>query len=271
MNRKNFQEYFDRNKKSWNRKTAEHFKSDFYDVDKFKKSKSSLNRIELEELGDVEGKSLLHLQCHFGLDTLSWANLGADVTGVDFSEESIKKARELNAELGLNAGFICCNIYDLREHLEDKFDIVFTSYGVIGWLPDLGEWARLINDFLKPGGTFYMVEFHPFIWMYDSGFDQIEYSYFRTEPIMETYTGSYADDKSGNEYTDYGWNHSVSEILNSLLKQKFKLLHFNEFPYSVYNCFRNMEEIENGKWIIKKLSNKIPHMMSVKASKKQNL
>ncbi len=271
MNRKNFQKYFDKNRESWNRKTAEHFKSDFYDVEKFRESRSSLNSIELEELGDVRGKSLLHLQCHFGLDTLSWAARGAKVTGVDFSEESIKKARQLNSEMGLNAEFICSNIYDLKEHSTDKFDIVFTSYGVIGWLPDLGEWARLINEFLKPGGIFYMVEFHPFIWIYDSEFKKIEYSYFNSSPIEETYTGSYADNKSGNEYTDYGWNHSISEILNALLNQKFKILHLNEFPYSAYNCFREMEEVEANKWVIKNLSNKVPHMISIKACKKNNL
>jgi 2-polyprenyl-3-methyl-5-hydroxy-6-metoxy-1,4-benzoquinol methylase len=269
MKKTNINKYFQANMESWNRKTIEHFKSDFYDVEKFKRTGSSLNHIELEELGDVKGKSILHLQCHFGQDSLSWAGLGADVTGVDFSEESIKKARQLNTELGLNADFICCNIYDIRKHLNKKFDIVFTSYGVIGWLPDLKEWAGLIADFLEPGGIFYMVEFHPFIWIYDFEFNRIEYSYFNTGiPIKETYTGSYADNKSGNEYTDFGWNHSISEILNSLLKQNFEIIYLNEFPYSVYNCFSEMKETEKGKWVIKGLSEKVPHMISVKARKK---
>lgn len=269
MKSKNIQKYFDANKESWNRKTIEHFKSEFYNVEKFRQNRSSLNSIELEELLDVDGKSMLHLQCHFGQDSLSWANRGAEVTGVDFSEESIKKARQLNSELGLNAEFICCNIYELRKHLNKKFDIIFTSYGVIGWLPDLNEWARLIADFLKPGGTFYIVEFHPVIWVYDIEFNKIEYSYFNSEtPIIETYQGSYADDKSGNEYTNYGWNHSISEILNSLLKYNIEIIHFNEFPYSVYNCFQEMEEIEKGKWVIKNLTNKIPHTFSIKAKLK---
>ena len=170
MSIKNYEKYFHANMDAWNRKTIEHFRSDFYDVKKFRETKSSLNNIELEEIGDVKGKSLLHLQCHFGLDTLSWANLGAQVTGVDFSEESIEKARQLSSELDLTADFICCNIYDLRNHLSRKFDLIFTSYGVIGWLPDLDEWATLIADFLKQGGIFYLVEFHPFIWIYDSEF-----------------------------------------------------------------------------------------------------
>lgn len=268
---KDYKKYFETNREAWNRKTLEHFKSDFYDVKKFRQTKSSLNNIELEEIGDVSGKSLLHLQCHFGLDTLSWANLGAEVTGVDFSEESIKKARQLSSELDLAADFICCNIYDLRNHLSRKFDFIFTSYGVIGWLPDLDEWAKLIADFLKPGGIFYLVEFHPFIWIYDSEFREIEYSYFNSRnPIVETYEGSYADINSDNEYTDYGWNHSISEILNSLLKHDFEILNCNEFNYSVYNCFQNMEQIEKGKWIIKNLTDKAPHMISVKARLKRD-
>lgn len=133
----------------------------FYNVDEFKKGKITLKDIELAELGDVKNKSLLHLQCHFGLDTLSWARLGAEVTGVDFSEEAIEYAKRLSQELDIPARFICSNIYDTIELITDKFDIVFTSYGVLCWLPDLVEWAEIISHFLRCGGIFYIVEFHP--------------------------------------------------------------------------------------------------------------
>jgi 2-polyprenyl-3-methyl-5-hydroxy-6-metoxy-1,4-benzoquinol methylase len=112
-------------------------------------------------LADVKGKKMLHLQCHFGMDSLNWARLGADVTAVDLSDEAIKEAKQLNDALGLNAKFICCNVYDLKELLDEKFDIVFTSYGVVGWLPDLDKWAEIIAYYLKPSGTFYLAEFHP--------------------------------------------------------------------------------------------------------------
>ena len=177
--------YIKKNKTLWNKRTDYHFNSEFYDVDNFINGKSSLNDIELDLLGDIKNKTILHLQCHFGQDTLSLARLGAIVTGVDLSDNAINKAKELAVKLNSNARFICCDVYDLPEHLKEKFDIVFTSYGTIGWLPDLNKWARLIADFLKPGGTFILVEFHPFLWIFDNDFNNVEYSYFKSEPIVE--------------------------------------------------------------------------------------
>ncbi len=139
LDKENFNRYFEANKVGWNKRTYVHKKSSFYDVSSFKAGKSSLMPIELEEMGNVRGKSLLHLQCHFGMDTLSWAREGAKVTGIDFSDEAINYANELSKELNIPAHFICCNLYDLSTHLDKKFDIVFTSYGVIGWLPDLDK------------------------------------------------------------------------------------------------------------------------------------
>src|SRR6187551_1118010 len=159
--------YLDINKASWNQRTAVHVASDFYGVDAFVKGKSSLQQIELGLLGDVAGKSILHLQCHFGQDTLSLARLGAKVTGVDLSDVAITEARKLARELGLSTDFICCNVYDLPQQLEQQFDVVFTSYGAIGWLPDLDRWAQIVRRFLKPGGRLVLVEFHPFVWMFD--------------------------------------------------------------------------------------------------------
>jgi len=126
-----------KNRRAWDLRTRVHLKSEFYDVASFKQGRNSLRPIELEELGDVCGHSLLHLQCHFGMDTLSWARLGARVTGTDFSEEAITAARSLATEVGLEAHFICANPYDLPEVLDEEFDIVVTTYGVISWLPDL--------------------------------------------------------------------------------------------------------------------------------------
>nr|HMQ81182.1 class I SAM-dependent methyltransferase [Ignavibacteria bacterium] len=139
------EKYIEVNRDLWNKKTPVHVTSEFYDVASFKKGKSSLNPAELEALGDVSGKSLLHLQCHFGMDTLSWARLGAKVTGVDLADKAIDAARELNAELGLDAEFICSDVFDLKNVLDKKYDIVFTSYGTIGWLPDLDKWADIVS------------------------------------------------------------------------------------------------------------------------------
>ena len=133
-----------------------------YDVEGFKKGRCTLSSIELEELDTVSRKSLLHLQCHFGMDTLSWARLGAKVTGVDFSNEAISLARPLSEESGIKAKFICSDMYELPDVLNEKFDIVLTSAGVLCWLPDLKLWAEIISHFLKPRGTFYIFEVHPF-------------------------------------------------------------------------------------------------------------
>lgn len=186
------EKYFDANRESWNKRTPIHKASVFYGLDGFKKGATSLNKTELEELGDVKGKKLLHLQCHFGMDTLSWAREGAIVTGVDFSEDAIVSARELAEELHLPATFICSNVYDLLQHQElaGSFDMVFTSYGVIGWLPDLNQWAAVIAFLLKPGGLFYMAEFHPVVWMMDEHFDFIKYYYHNAEIIEEDLTGT---------------------------------------------------------------------------------
>jgi len=142
-----YREYFDENRNLWNQRTTIHKDSSFYDVESFLEGKSSLNEIERRELGDVSNRKILHLQCHFGMDSLSLQRMGANVTGVDLSDVAIDEAKRLNNELSLDAKFICCNIYDLKDHLDDQFDIIFTSYGVIGWLPNLDTWAKIITDF----------------------------------------------------------------------------------------------------------------------------
>jgi SAM-dependent methyltransferase len=259
--------YFETNRQSWNKRTAVHKESSFYGLKEFKEGKTSLNKIELEELGDVKGKSLLHLQCHFGMDTMSWARLGAKCTGVDLSDEAIRVATEINDELRLDAEFINCNVYDLKEHLNRTFDIVFTSYGTIGWLPDLQRWAEIIGYFLKPGGIFYIVDFHPVLWMMDEDFQFIKYNYFNTELIVDETEGTYSDRNAPIKTLNYGWNHPFSEILNSLIRQGLQIIHLNEFPYSPYNCFNHVEQGGDGMWRIKGMNEKLPMLYSIKAVK----
>ncbi|GAL81483.1 hypothetical protein JCM19274_1710 [Algibacter lectus] len=153
--------YFKTNKATWNQKVKVHAESDMYNMEAFKKGRSSLMSYELDALGDVKGKSLLHLQCHFGQDTLSWSRLGAKCTGVDLSDEGIKLAKSLSEELELDAQFVCCNVLETSQYIKEEFDIVFTSYGVIGWLPDLKPWGK--NDSRTPETRwdFFMAEFHP--------------------------------------------------------------------------------------------------------------
>lgn len=260
--------YIEINRQSWNKRTEVHLKSAFYDLDNFLKGKSSLNDIELNLLGDIKGKSILHLQCHFGQDSISLGRLGADVTGVDLSDKSIDSAKQLAKQTNSNAKFICCNIYDLPEHLNQKFDIVFTTYGTIGWLPDLDKWAKIIFDFLKPGGKFVFAEFHPIVWMFDDHFEKIGYNYFNSGPISETQTGTYADRDAELTLSGVSWNHGISEVLNSLINNGLEINSFDEYDYSPYNCFEKTVEFEPDKFRIKHLENKIPMVYSIGAAKK---
>ncbi len=265
---KQFEKYFIANKDLWNKKTLIHKASSFYDLKSFRNGRSSLKAVELEELGDIKGKSILHLQCHFGMDTLSLARLGARVTGIDLSNEAIETARKLNDELGLDAKFYCSNIYDLPDLLEEKFDIVFTSYGVIAWLPDLDKWAAIIVHFLKKGGTFYMAEFHPVLWMLDEHLQHVKYHYHNQEMYFAEHNGTYADRNANIKGLEYSWNHSIGEVLNPLIQQGLRIEHFHEFSYSPFNCFSNLVKGKDGNWRVKGLENKIPMMFTVKAVKK---
>lgn len=260
--------YIEINRNSWNSRVDTHVKSEFYDVEGFLKGKSTINEIELELLGNVKGKSILHLQCHFGMDTLSLGRMGGVVTGVDFSQTAITKASEISAQSGIPATFVCCDLYDLPAHLSDTFDVVFTSYGTIGWLPDLDRWATIVSTFLKPGGKFVFVEFHPVVWMFDDFFKEIMYSYFKTEAIHETGSGTYADRDADLKPTTITWNHGISEVLTSLLNNKLTIERFGEFDYSPYQCFQKCIEFEKNKYRIEHFGNKIPMVYSLVAVKK---
>ena len=261
-------DYININKQTWNNKTDVHIASDFYDMDGFLKGKTTLNSIELELLGDVKDKKILHLQCHFGQDTLSLARLGAKVTGIDLSDKAIERAKDLAKELHLDATFICCDIYETANYLDEKFDIVFTSYGTIGWLPDLDKWANVVSHFLKPNAKFIMADFHPVVWMFDNDFKSIFYNYFNIEPIIEDESGTYADRYSDIAAQTITWNHPTSELLNSLIKSNLEIICYNEYDYSPYNCFNETEEFEPNKFRIKHLINKIPMVYSLMATKK---
>lgn len=261
------QEFFNTNRNAWNAKTDIHIQSAFYNVDAFLKGKNSLNQIEMDLLGDVNNKKILHLQCHFGQDSISLSRMGASVTGVDLSNISIERAKEFADKTNSDVHFICCNIYDLPNQLHEKFDIVFTSYGTIGWLPDLKKWGEIISSFLKPGGEFIFAEFHPVVWMFDDNFEKITYNYFNTGPIIETYSGTYAE-KSANLSQEYVmWNHGLSEVFESLLISGLQINSFQEFDYSPYNCFKNTIEFSPGKFRINNFDNKIPMLYSLKAIK----
>ena len=273
---KDFNEFFSANKDLWNKRTPVHKDSSFYNLSAFREGESVLTPIELSGVGDVTGMKMLHLQCHFGMDSLDWARRGAKVTGVDLSDVAVTEARKLNEELGLDASFVCCNVYDLHPDniklngispLEGygQADIIFASYGVVGWLPDLNKWAEILAHYLKPGGVFYLAEFHPVVWMFDDDFTKIAYAYDNQETIMLENQHTYTDGEDAIIAKEYSWNHSLSEVLNALLSAGLRITSFDEYMYSPYPNFRNSIEVEPGKWYIKGMEKKIPIVYSVKA------
>ena len=264
------QNYIEINRKSWNNKTEAHLNSEFYNLANFLKGNTSLNSIELDLLGDIEGKTILHLQCHFGQDTIALSRLGAKVTGIDLSDKAIESAKKIAIDTKSDAKFICCNLYDLPKYLDKQFDIVFTSYGSIGWLPDLNKWGDIVSKFLKPNGQFVFVEFHPVVWMFNDDFEEIKYNYFNSGAIVETENGTYADKDAHISQECITWNHSISEVLNSLIKSGLEINSLDEFDYSPYNCFSKTIEIEPKKYRIEHLENKIPMVYSISATKKKD-
>jgi SAM-dependent methyltransferase len=265
--------YLETNRSLWDGWAEINYRAPSYHTKEFKAGESKLHPIEKAEVGDVRGKSLLHLQCHFGLDTLSWARAGAVVTGVDFSSKGIARAQSLSRELNIPAAFVCSDIYDLPNHLQGQFDIVYTSYGVLCWLPDLGRWGQVIARYLKQGGAFHIVEFHPMINPFDpynrEGTMELKYPYFhREEPLRWVEKGSYADPDAEFVHESFEWPHSVADVVNSLIAAGLKIEHFNEFPYSISECFPGrMREDADGMWHLVDYPDSLPLMFSLKAVK----
>lgn len=257
----------------WNEWAVIHEKSASYDVEGFKAGKTSLHSLELEEVGEVADKSLLHLQCHFGKDTLSWARLGATVTGVDFSDKAIDIARRLSDELRIPAAFILSDLYGLPDVLSGQFDIVFTSYGVLSWLPDIRRWAQIVAHFLKPAGLFYIVEFHPFAYVFDDGAEtpdlKLRYPYFSRPGALEfDDSSSYADREAPvSQHIHYEWDHRLGEIVTALIEAGLRIEFLHEFPYSVYLQLPFMQQCEDGYYRLSKGDGTIPLMFSIKAVK----
>ncbi|MCF6224794.1 MAG: class I SAM-dependent methyltransferase [Xanthomonadales bacterium] len=253
--------YFEMNRAGWDQRVKPHFESKFYDVDGFLAGNTSLQEIELAELSNVRDKRLLHLQCHFGLDTLSWARQGAICTGVDISPVAIQKARDLTIATKLDTDFVCSDIYSFERKVAEPFDIVFTSYGAICWLPDLKKWAEVVASNLRTGGTFYMAEFHPIIELI-SGF-----SYFTQDQPDIDEEGTYTENGGDIVAKLATWPHPLSNVVNALLGAGIQVECLNEFPYSPYNCFEGMVEREPGRFYLSHKDHDIPIVYSIKGRK----
>jgi SAM-dependent methyltransferase len=265
-------EYLETNRRHWDELVPLHMQTRFYNVDAFKAGASSLHELELAEVGDVAGKSLLHLQCHFGLDTLSWARRGAEVTGVDFSPVAIAAAQSLAAECGIEARFVESDLYSLPERLEGRFDIVYTSYGVVFWHPDVRRWAQLVARYVKLGGFFYIAEFHPFCSVFhnedaDSGLE-VRYPYFEGEALRFEEDGTYADREAKLENrVTYSWPFTIGGVVTSLIDAGLRVEFLHEHPFTVEQFWPLMEEVAQRKWALRRYGESIPLTFSLKATR----
>jgi SAM-dependent methyltransferase len=254
----------------WNELVGVHLHApETYDLSDLRAGGTSLKQIEIGEVGDVRGKRLLHLQCHFGMDTISWARAGAKAVGVDFSPKAIEAARELNAELGAEAEFVCSDVYELPDQLDGLFDVVFTSYGVLYWLSDLGKWAEIVDRFLAPGGFFYIVELHPFgmTLSEEGGRLLVTEPYFDVGPVAYEEDGSYADRAAAVENRlSYEWQHPLADVVDALIANGLRIDFLHEFPFSNFQWFPAMRQGDDGTWRVPGLE-QIPFLFSLRASK----
>jgi len=264
------------NRDLWDTWTSINAASAMYDVASFRSGERPIRLAdyEREEIGPIEGKTLLHLQCHFGLDSLSWARLGAIVTGMDFSEQGIAAARALSAELDIPATFVVSNLYDLPAVLDGQFYVVYTSRGVLGWLPDIASWARVAARFVKPGGFFYVTEIHPVAQAFENegvavGELRLAYPYWsHVEPLTFEVHGSYADTSAPTEgLVEHGWDHSLGEIVSSLIDAGLHIDFLHEFDFVDWPIDFLVEGAD-GRWRLPPgTPGQLPLFFSLRASK----
>ena len=207
---------------------------------------------DVEEVGPVAGKSLLHLQCHFGIDSISWAKRGALVTGVDFSPRAIALARELAAALQVDARFICADVYQLPADIGTAFRVVYSTRGVLCWLGDLAAWAKTIAEHLAPGGVFYLSDDHPLLDLLgetEPGLDWRGRYFHDTEPVRCEHFGSYTGEDSGfGEPVSYQWHHDLGEIVSALAQAGMVLEYLRERPWAPYRARPWMVADGDGNW-----------------------
>jgi SAM-dependent methyltransferase len=255
------------NRAWWNERVPIHVASRLYDLTSFKGGESRLRPFEVAELGPVADKELLHLQCHFGIDTLSWARLGARVTGLDFSEPAIEAARKLAAELSLDATFVCSDVYAAPERLGRRFDVVYTGIGALCWLPDIDRWAGVVARLLKPGGTLYVVEVHPTSEIFADKTLDIEIDYFH-DPNGLPYegTGSYADPNAPTKHQrSIDWRHPLGDVVNAVIGQGLRLESLREHDFTVYPRWPFLEERPGGMYHWPAGMKRIPLLYSLRA------
>lgn len=259
--------YMKENKKAWNLLAKEHYQTF---LKRYETNRIVLSPTIVNELGNINGKKLIHLQCNTGSDTLSLRRLGATVTGIDFADNNILYANRLFQALKEEGRFLRANVLDLPSELTNQFDVVFTSEGAIGWLPDFKKWAETIYRILKNDGYFYLYEIHPFYLMFDEEKlkDQtlsLKYPYFGRLIEQSSFIGGYAS--PSQEHVNYSWMYSISDVVNALIQAGLTIEYIHEFDSLCYNN-GNMLQNDIGEYYYPKFKGEMPLMFSIKAIKR---
>jgi len=257
------------NRGKWDESVRHHVTAPLYDVEGFLRGRSSLEAIEPGEMGPVRGRSLVHLQCHIGLDTLSWARRGAVVTGVDFSLPAVRVARRLARRAGLTARFVRSNVYDVPRTVRETFDIVYTGKGAICWLPDIDGWAKVVAGLLSPGGRLYVLDDHPFVEVFPNEAGtralNVRLPYFREGAVREVYDGTYATSAKMRHRVTYSWVHRVGRVLGALADAGLIVRSVREYPFTYWRRFPFMHRDRSGAWRLDRDEGIVPLMWSVTA------
>ncbi|TDD07537.1 class I SAM-dependent methyltransferase [Nonomuraea diastatica] len=259
--------YLTTNRANWNARVPIHVDSDFYDVDSFKANgRSVLRPFEVAEVGDVSGRRLVHLQCHLGLDTLSWARLGAEVTGLDFSDAAIDQARAIAADCGIPARFVTADVYDAVGALGETYDIIYTGLGALVWLPELTHWAEVAAALLKPGGFLYLSEFHPFPQVLDEETGtMVTYDYFDRGPHVWEEPYTYTGGRLIESYTSVQFQHGIGDVVSSLAAAGLRVDFLHEHDHTLFRRFPTMSGDRTG-YRLPEGTPRIPLMYSLRAS-----
>lgn len=259
-----------RNRENWDDRVRIHAASDFYDLPGFRAGACTLRPFEISEVGDVTGRRLLHLQCHMGQDTLSWARRGAHVTGLDFSAEAIRTAQDLARDTGLTdrARFVVSDVHAAREALGgERFDIVYTGLGALVWLPDLGEWAEVVTGLLEERGTLYLAEFHPLTELLAEDAKTIENDYFRYRGEARDLPYTYTDGPPLQKTVTVEWQHPLGDVVTALARAGLRIEFLHEHDTLVFRRFPAMETCAGGGFRLPQEHPSLPLMYSIRATK----
>lgn len=253
------------NRDNWDERALVHPDTDHYDVDGFLAGGSTLHSLERERV-DVDGTSLCHLMCHFGLDTLSWAREGAEPVGVDFSPEAIERARDLRDETGLDAEFVEADVYDAPAAVDRTFEVVVATYGVFCWLPDLEGFFESVADLLEPGGEALFVDDHPVAQAFEG--DPPTWTYPYHDPVeMRIESGeTYADaDVALSENVTYQYYRPLSAVVTAAADAGLRVTRLEEFPFAEWPSVEGLEP--EGEWYVQPEEPRIPLLFAMRVEK----